>query len=54
VRIHGGHTAAEFAAKYRHSSLSRVLLCSQRRQAVAAAQCQGMVGYEAGDRHTAR
>jgi ankyrin repeat protein len=44
VRIHGGHTAAELAAKYNHAFLARVLLCSQRQRAVAAAavQCQGL------------
>jgi ankyrin repeat protein len=55
VRIHGGHTAAELAAKHNHAFLSRVLLCSQRRQAVAAAgpQCRGIGSYETGARYTA-
>lgn len=45
VRVHGGHTAAELAEKYKHAFLSRVLLCSQRQYAAAAtrAQCSGLV-----------
>jgi hypothetical protein len=36
VRVHGGYTAAELAAKYTHVSLSQLLLCAQRRYAGAA------------------
>jgi ankyrin repeat protein len=36
VRVHGGYTAAELAARYTHVSLSRMLLCAQRRYAGAA------------------
>jgi hypothetical protein len=55
VRVHGGHTAAELAAKYKHASLSRVLLCSQRQSAVVATgpQCRGVVSYDAGERFAA-
>jgi ankyrin repeat protein len=45
VRVHGGLTAAELAAKHKHSSLSRVLMCSERRNAIASgAQCRGVLG----------
>jgi uncharacterized protein len=29
VRVRGGHTAAEFAAKYRHAELTRLLRCAE-------------------------
>jgi ankyrin repeat protein len=56
VRVHGGHTASELAAKHKHTLLSRVLLCSQRRYAVADSgpQCRGMARYDARDRPTTR
>ncbi|MGZ8229285.1 MAG: ankyrin repeat domain-containing protein [Burkholderiales bacterium] len=55
VRIYGGHTAAELAAKYRHAALSQLLLCSQRQYAVApVAQCQGVLGLQTPERYSAR
>lgn len=30
VRVHGGHTAAELAAKYRHAELAGLLQCAER------------------------
>lgn len=56
VRIHGGHTAAELAAKYNHTLLSRILMCSQRQYAGAAVgpQCRGLIGEGTGQRFTAR
>ena len=30
IRVHGGHTAAEFAAKYRHAELAHLLRCAER------------------------
>jgi ankyrin repeat protein len=30
IRVRGGHTAAEFAEKYRHHALSRTLRCAER------------------------
>jgi ankyrin repeat protein len=46
VRVHGGHTAAELAAKHKQRALSQLLLCSQQRYAAAplALQCQGVPG----------
>ena len=40
IRVHGGHTAAEFAAKYNHLNLAQ-LLCARRAYAGAptSAQC---------------
>jgi uncharacterized protein len=43
VRIHGGHTAAEFAAKYNHPGLAQLLLCAQR-GAAASGQCGQLLG----------
>lgn len=40
VRIQWGHTAAELAAKYNHTSLSRTLRCAEMRVAGAAARCE--------------
>jgi uncharacterized protein len=36
VRLDGGYTAGELAARYRHLALSQLLLCAQRRYAAAA------------------
>ena len=43
IRVHGGHTAAEFAAKYRHAELARLLRCAERhgRQGFAEHHCRG-------------
>ena len=30
IRVHGGHTAAELAAKYRHAELAQLLRCAER------------------------
>jgi uncharacterized protein len=30
IRVHGGHTAAELAARHRHARLARTLQCAQR------------------------
>jgi hypothetical protein len=43
IRIHGGHTAAEFAAKYNHIGLAQLLLCAQR-GAAAGGQCGQLLG----------
>jgi ankyrin repeat protein len=42
VRISGGHTAAEFAAKYNHRRLAQLLLCAQRDS--GGSQCGQMLG----------
>ena len=47
VRVHGGHTAAEFAAKYNHRTLAQLLLCAQR-QYGSASQCRPILGSTAG------
>jgi ankyrin repeat protein len=45
VRVHGGLTAAELAAKHKHTALSQLLLCSQRYAAAPlASQCRGVLG----------
>jgi hypothetical protein len=43
VRVHGGHTAAELAAKYRHAELARLLQCAERHgtQGFAPHHCPG-------------
>jgi ankyrin repeat protein len=46
VRVYGGHTAAEFAAKYNHHQLARLLQCAQRQygSAPAGVNCRAMLG----------
>ena len=48
IRVYGGHTAAEFAAKYNHKSLAGLLLCAQRQYGVAASgpQCRQLLGFD--------
>lgn len=43
IRVHGGHTAAELAAKYRHAELARLLHCAERhgREGFARHHCRG-------------
>ena len=52
VRVYGGHTAAEFAAKYNHRSLANLLLCAQREYGVAASgpHCRQLLGYDPRER----
>jgi hypothetical protein len=54
VRVHGGYTAAELAAKYQHAALSRLLFCSQRRFAAAPPRCGGVGRYELEQRYSSR
>lgn len=56
VRVYGGHTAAEFAAKYNHGALARVIQCAQKQYGVAAfgPQCRELLGYDPRERHTSR
>lgn len=51
VRVYGGHTAAEFAAKNNHRALAQLLLCAQRQYGAAAfgAQCRALLGLDASD-----
>jgi ankyrin repeat protein len=44
VRVVGGHTAAEFAAKYNHSRLAQLLFCAQRDTGGVASQCGPVLG----------
>ena len=45
VRVVGGHTAAEFAAKYNHNHLAQLLMCAQRgTQTARASQCGQVLG----------
>jgi ankyrin repeat protein len=48
IRVYGGHTAAELAAKYNHTGLAQLLLCAQRQYGVAASgpQCRQLLGYD--------
>lgn len=56
IRVYGGHTAAEFAAKYNHRALSQLLLCAQRDYGVGAfgPQCRALLGYDPRERHSTR
>jgi hypothetical protein len=55
IRVYGGHTAAEFAAKYNHRSLANLLLCAQREYGVAASgpHCRQLLGYDPRERRGA-
>ena len=44
VRVVGGHTAAEFAAKYNHGRLAQLLLCAQRETAASGTRCGQVLG----------
>lgn len=48
IRVHGGHTAAELAAKYRHLELARLLRCAERHGpgAFRPHACPGGMGQE--------
>jgi hypothetical protein len=48
IRVHGGHTAAELAAKYRHMELARLLRCAERhgKRGFAPHQCHGAAADE--------
>lgn len=48
IRIRGGHTAAELAAKYRHANLAQLLHCAERHSPgrFVAQRCQGGVAEE--------
>jgi ankyrin repeat protein len=45
VRVAGGHTAAEFAAKYNHGRLAQLLFCVQRESGRTGAQCGQILGF---------
>jgi ankyrin repeat protein len=53
VRVYGGHTAAEFAAKYNHRQLAQLLQCAQRQYGTAPANCRAVLGYESMSRTVA-
>jgi hypothetical protein len=46
VRVYGGHSAAEFAAKHNHHSLARLLQCAQRQYGAApvGVNCRAVLG----------
>ena len=51
IRVIGGHTASELAAKYRHAGLARLLQCAERQSAYSlSAECRSMLGYDPGTR----
>jgi uncharacterized protein len=47
VRVYGGHTAAEFAAKYNHHTLAQLLQCAQRQYGTSPVgiNCRAMLGF---------
>jgi hypothetical protein len=51
VRVYGGHTAAEFAAKYNHKTLAQLLQCAQRQYGTGGfgPQCRQLLGGDARD-----
>jgi len=55
VRVFGGHTAAELAAKYQHRELAQLLLCAQRQYGVASfgPHCRQRLGYDPRERQSA-
>ncbi|MGQ0749035.1 MAG: ankyrin repeat domain-containing protein [Betaproteobacteria bacterium] len=48
IRVHGGHTAAELAAKYRHAELAQLLRCAERhgRHGFAQHHCRGGISEQ--------
>jgi len=52
IRVYGGHTASELAAKYNHSGLSQLLMCAQRQYGAGASgpQCRQLLGYDPAER----
>ena len=46
VRVYGGHTAAELAAKYNHQSVAELLQCAQKQYGTGSygAQCRSSLG----------
>jgi uncharacterized protein len=47
VRVYGGNTAAEFAAKYNHRSLAQLLQCAQRHgTSPVSGQCRQILGND--------
>ena len=57
VRVYGGHTAAEFAAKYNHKGLAQLLLCAQKQYGVGGfgPHCRQLLGADQpNERYTVR
>ena len=54
VRVRGGHTASEFAAKYRHAGLARILQCAERQAAYSlSGECVALLGFDPRTRSSA-
>jgi ankyrin repeat protein len=54
VRVRGGHTAAELAFKYNHTSLARLLQqCGLTQRAMNASHCVAALGYDPRERQSA-
>jgi ankyrin repeat protein len=53
IRVRGGHTASELAAKYQHAQLARLLQCAEGggagRGGVGAQACGQLLGYDSRD-----
>ena len=48
VRVYGGSTAAEFAAKHNHNALARMIQCAQRRYGTGGygSDCRALLGFD--------
>lgn len=47
IRVIGGHTASELAAKYRHVGLARLLQCAERQATYSlSGECRSLLGYD--------
>ena len=54
IRVRGGHTASEFAMKYRHSGLARLLQCAERQAAYSlSGECVALLGFDPRTRSSA-
>ena len=47
IRVVGGHTASELAAKYRHAAVARLLQCAERNSRYSlSADCRSVLGFD--------
>jgi ankyrin repeat protein len=55
IRIFGGHTAAELAAKYNHRRLAQIIQCAQRRYGTGGGpECRQLLGFDPRELYSAR
>ena len=51
IRVRGGNTASEFALKYQHANLARVLQCAERQAAYRlSGECVALLGFDPRER----